>query len=41
VKTDSLSKTQLILRTRWFFGCYLREIYVKTKTNLFVMKQTM
>jgi len=31
VKTDSLSKTQLVLRTKCSFCCHLRETYVKTK----------
>ena len=31
VKTDSLSKTQLIVKNKCSFCCHLREIYVKTK----------
>ena len=31
VKTDSLSKNQLAVRTNLFFCCHLRETYVKTK----------
>ena len=30
MKTDSLSKTQLVVRTKCSFCCHLRETYVKT-----------
>ena len=33
VKTDSLSKTQLVVRTKYSFCCHLRETYVKTKNK--------
>ena len=33
VKTDSLSKTQLIVKTKRSFSCHLRETYVNTKQN--------
>jgi len=31
VKTDSLSKKQLVVRTKCSFCCHWRETYVKTK----------
>jgi len=31
VKTDSLTKTQVIEKTKYSFCCQLRETYVKTK----------
>ena len=33
VKTDSLPKTQLVVRTKCSFCCHLRETYVKTKNK--------
>ena len=38
VKTDSLSKTQLSVRTKRAFCCHLRETCVKTKNILFFIK---
>jgi len=35
VKTDSLSKTQLIVKTKYSFCCQLRETYVKTIKKMF------
>jgi len=40
VKTDSLSKTQLIARNICSFRCHLRETYVKTKNNQRSFKKT-
>jgi len=31
VKTDSLSKTQLIVKNKYYYGCQLGETYFKTK----------
>ena len=38
VKTDGLSKTQLIVRTKRSFCCHLRETCVKTKNIFFFIK---
>jgi len=35
VKTDSLSKTQLIVRTKCSCWCHLRETYIETKKKWF------
>ena len=34
VKTDSLSKNQLVVTTKCPFYCHLRETYVKNKKNI-------
>jgi len=42
VKTDSLSKNHLVVRTKCSFCCHLRETYVKTKiTNKSFYETTM
>jgi len=41
VKTDSSSKTELIVRTKCVFCCHLKETYVKTKRKTSVMQNTM
>ena len=41
VKTDSLSKTQLIVRTKGYFCCHLRETYVPPKKICFNYETTM
>jgi len=34
VKTDTLSKTKLIVKNKCSFCCHLRETYVKTEKNV-------
>ena len=34
VKTDTLSKTKLIVKNKCSFCCHLRETYVKTENNV-------
>jgi len=41
MKTDSSSKTQLIVKTKYYFRCQLRETYVKTKKRFFMKTQCM
>ena len=41
VKTDSLSKTQLVVRNKCSFCCHLRETYVKTKKTQSFYETTM
>jgi len=40
-KTDSLSKTQLIVMHKWSFSCHLRETYAKTKQTKTYYENTM
>jgi len=40
VKTDSLSKHQLVVRTKCSFCCHLRETYVKTKKRRNIFYET-